>query len=199
MTESKNILFFEKYKELDKLLGDMYGRKEGVTGYIDDMVATPRAECFYIHEWDVSLQVLKRLRFLRNQLAHGEMELLGDDISEGELRWIDKFYSEVMEGIDPLGLVNRARGKGPVREVPPTPMRRVEGQTAKVPGTDSRTPASGTGTKALLESIAASSSKMSGESSGEDSEERSVLPGILMSVGLIALGILLIISIMALV
>lgn len=70
-----NHTFFEKYKSLEKLCRDMYQNNTGVTSYINDMMNTPWRNHCNIANWESDLIQLKRIRSLRNQLAHTEEQL----------------------------------------------------------------------------------------------------------------------------
>ena len=58
--------FFETYKRLDRLCSDVFGlRNGGVTRYIDELKAIGS-------EYSEDCKTLKRLRHIRNQMAHDE-------------------------------------------------------------------------------------------------------------------------------
>lgn len=67
-----NYIFFEEYKRLDKLCGELYNTPYGVTHYIDDMKSAPRDSYRRISSWNTDLRELIRLRHIRNYLAHAE-------------------------------------------------------------------------------------------------------------------------------
>ena len=59
--------FFETYKRLDRLCSDVFGlRNGGVTRYIDELKAIG-------YGCTEDCKTLKRLRHIRNQMAHDEL------------------------------------------------------------------------------------------------------------------------------
>ena len=55
-----NYIFFEEFKKLEKLCGEMYGSHNGVTNYIDDMKDVPYSNYRDIPNWEDDLSQLKK-------------------------------------------------------------------------------------------------------------------------------------------
>ena len=127
--DNLNHIFFEKYARLNKLCGEMYNTPNGVSSYIDDM-KTARGE-WIISGWEADLERLKKLRHLRNQLAH---EPGGFDIpvcTQSDIDWLAVFYHKVMNQTDPLSLLYKKQQAAKVREQQYQATRqKVEGRAA---------------------------------------------------------------------
>ena len=105
MTE-QDVLFFEQYKRLDKLCGDMYQnneeQKSGVTLYIEDMEAHFLTHTEYYKK-------LKHIRWVRNSIAH---DTLGKAYSEPQdLDTVTTFHKMLLSGSDPLSKLRKPKAK----------------------------------------------------------------------------------------
>ncbi len=98
----KNSRFFEEYKELDRLCSEIFGEKNGITHYIDEMTAHSSAKISKDPEWESTLKNLKKYRHIRNEIAHGEMSVNGSDVESEDIKWIKDFYKKVLKKKDPL-------------------------------------------------------------------------------------------------
>lgn len=98
----KNSKFFEEYKELDRLCSDIFGEKNGITHYIDEMTAHSSKKSGKDPEWDSTLKNLKKYRHIRNEIAHGELSVNGSDVDSDDVKWIKDFYKKVERKKDPL-------------------------------------------------------------------------------------------------
>ena len=99
-----NYAFFEEYKRLDKLCCDMYQCSNGVTQYIEDMNTTPFCT---VSNWKDDLEQLKRLRHIRNDLAHTQGAFSENLCSQQDIDWIHDFYNRSMQQTDPLAMRHR--------------------------------------------------------------------------------------------
>lgn len=107
-----NYIFFEEFKRLDKLCGEMYGAKNGVTCYIDDMKAVPELESRSISNWQSDLRKLIYFRHIRNNLAHEEGAFLEKACTQDDIDWVQAFYQRILEQADPIALKDqRAKEK----------------------------------------------------------------------------------------
>lgn len=97
-----NYTFFEEYKLLENLCRDMYHTNTGVTSYIDDMMNTPWRNRCNIANWESDLIQLKRIRSLRNQLAHTEGTFMEDVCTEKDIQFVKDFYQRIIDGTDQL-------------------------------------------------------------------------------------------------
>lgn len=104
---SLNYIFFEEYKHLEKLCREMYRDKDGVTNYINDMEKAPLWDCANIPNWKTDLEQLKRLRHIRNNLAHTEGAFDEQTCTQADIDWIKNFYNRIMKQFDPLAVLHQ--------------------------------------------------------------------------------------------
>lgn len=99
--------FFEAYKCLDRLCSDMYGCRNGINQYIEDMERASHLEQLAIPSWERAYKSLKHLRWIRNQIAHdsGQVQIC----EEYDIQDVDDFYDSIMSGRDPLSQLRRYR------------------------------------------------------------------------------------------
>lgn len=96
---------FDEYKRLDSICRDMFSSQRGVSEYIDRMDQTPvyiRAE---VYSWEDDYRTLKRLRWLRNQIAH---EMYASDCGVDDIVRLRDFYDRILRQQDPLAVLRRA-------------------------------------------------------------------------------------------
>lgn len=105
---SLNYMFFEEFKRLDKLCGELYDTQYGVTHYIDDMKSAAWDDCKHISNWKPDLKELIRLRHIRNHLAHTEGAFQEAVCTKEDVDWIKKFYRRIMNQSDPLAMLYRS-------------------------------------------------------------------------------------------
>lgn len=101
-----NIKFQEEYKRLDKLCKDRFASSEGVSTYIREM-ENMSDYTYTISKWTTTYRQLKHLRWIRNQLAH-EVPINSDICEPGDIEWLQRFYSEMLQGRDCLSLAYKA-------------------------------------------------------------------------------------------
>lgn len=103
-----NYEFLEKFKQLDKLCRELYGEsvdsKLGVTMYIDDMERNTYRGRNKIADWDSKLRRLKRVRNLRNEIAHSTSQSY--ECGQADIDFVCEFYHLILERKDPLALIN---------------------------------------------------------------------------------------------
>ena len=102
-----NYIFFEEFKKLEKLCGEMYGSHNGVTNYIDDMKDVPYSNYRDIPNWEDDLSQLKKMRHIRNNLAHEEGAFAKKVCTQNDIRWIQTFIKRIMNQSDPLAIQHR--------------------------------------------------------------------------------------------
>ena len=92
-----NIEFQEKYKSVDNFIKDAQGTSEGVSGYIALMesAVTDGAPVRNSAEWGSDYKHLKRMRWIRNQLAH-EVSIDSDICQEDDYDWFAIFMTASM-------------------------------------------------------------------------------------------------------
>ena len=89
-----NAEFFDEFKSLDNICKDMYrgkgSDKLGVTLYLDDMDKNQYAYT-RIPEWSSDYKKLKRVRNIRNDLAHSNNTFGSDLCTEDDIHFIQSF------------------------------------------------------------------------------------------------------------
>lgn len=98
MNQSDN-LFFEAYKHLDKLCGDIFHCNNGISAYITEMENTIQGQ-YKVSSWMSDYKSLKHIRWVRNQIAH---DISGTSYSdEADIEFTESFYDRIMQQKDPL-------------------------------------------------------------------------------------------------
>ncbi len=105
--DNLNYVFFEEFKRLDRLCGELYGEQRGISKYIDDMRNVPRYDCRNISGWDADLEQLVRLRHIRNNLAHTEGAFQEEMCIEKDIDWLKEFHRRVLSQSDPLAMLHQ--------------------------------------------------------------------------------------------
>ena len=100
--DNLNFKFFEKYKSIDKLCGEIYQSKQGVTDYIDQMKAVSWKDYQNIPNWKTDLDQLKRVRHIRNRLAHEEDAFDKTACTQNDIDWMQSFYERIMNQSDSM-------------------------------------------------------------------------------------------------
>ena len=100
--DNLNFKFFEEYKRIDKLCGEIYQSKQGVTDYIDQMKAASWNDYRNIPNWKTDLDQLKRVRHIRNHLAHEEGAFDKTACTQNDIDWMQGFYERIMNQSDPM-------------------------------------------------------------------------------------------------
>lgn len=96
--------FMEEYKCLDKLIIEAYNTEKGVSTYIEEMENHPEG-CLSVSNWDFDLEQLKRLRHIRNRIAH-EVGASEDYLcSSADTLWLEGFRNRMLHGGDPLSIL----------------------------------------------------------------------------------------------
>ena len=102
--------FFEEYKRLDRLCGDMYSCQNGVSAYLTAMERKAVQGKSQVSCWDSDYSHLKHIRWVRNRIAHDSDPF---QISEAEdLKFVQDFYSRIITGQDALALLRKANESG---------------------------------------------------------------------------------------
>lgn len=106
MNSNINYVFFEEYKKISNLCNDMSQVQNGVTEYINELekIAGRREP-----EAQNVLRQLKRMRHLRNLLAHGEGTFEQELCSAQDVEWIRDFHQKLLTQTDPLALYNQKK------------------------------------------------------------------------------------------
>ena len=104
--------FMSSYKQLERLLNDMYADQHGVTAYIEEMKNTPNGDVF-VQGFNDDLKQLKHYRWIRNQIVHDPDCTEESMCKKEDADWINGFYYRVINRTDPLALYRRARQPKP--------------------------------------------------------------------------------------
>ena len=102
-----NLIFLEEYKQLDKLCSELYDRQPGVTSYINDMKSLDWNDARDIPDWKSDLYELKRLRHIRNHLAHTEGAFDEKLCTNEDVNWVKNFRNRILKQTDPLALLQK--------------------------------------------------------------------------------------------
>ena len=102
-----NYVFFEEYKHLDKLCGELYQDQHGISHYIDDMKNVSGNNSRYIPGWKEDLEKLIRLRHIRNYLAHTEGAFNEEICTQKDIEWSQEFHRHILNQSDPLAMLYR--------------------------------------------------------------------------------------------
>lgn len=102
-----NLIFFENYKKLEKLCNEIYSVNNGVTQYINEMDNISSYKYHSIPNWNSDLSALKRLRRLRNQIAHNEGAFSDNLCTINDVEWLSDFHARILKQTDPLALLNQ--------------------------------------------------------------------------------------------
>lgn len=100
-----NYAFFEEFKHLDKICGEIYQSQKGVTDYIEDMKSVTVSNYRNIPNWKDDLKQLQRLRHIRNYLAHEEGAFDRNACTQNDIDWVQKFYRRILHQCDPLAVL----------------------------------------------------------------------------------------------
>lgn len=105
MLETEDTLFSE-YKRVDNICRDMFLSQSGISQYIAEMEKDSFHGYSMVPYWDRDYRKLKRVRWLRNQIAH---ESFATDCNEEDVAWLEEFHSRLLEQQDPLALLRKAK------------------------------------------------------------------------------------------
>ncbi len=100
--------FFENYKCLDKICGEIFGYTNGVSEYIRAM-EEEHGQLDLRSDWVRDYKQLKHVRWVRNQIAH---EAADERISkDDDTRFVLDFYDRIMRQTDPLAVYYQIQQK----------------------------------------------------------------------------------------
>lgn len=99
--------FFEEYKRLDALCRQSLANSNGVSEYITEM-ENDRQGYRKVVGWERDYKQLKKLRWMRNQLAH---DFPSEDklATEEDIAWLKTFRSRILNCTDPFALLRQER------------------------------------------------------------------------------------------
>ena len=103
-----NWKFFEEYKSLDELCKQILSNDRGVSTYIDEMEKECRGGKLVIN-WEKDYKQLKRMRWLRNQIAHEASPIEESIVTVEDIKWLKNFRVRIMECTDPFSMLRKAK------------------------------------------------------------------------------------------
>ena len=102
-----NIDFMNLYISVDKFIRDAYRTTEGVSGYIREMERNNFKGTQYVKTWNSDYEMLKHLRWIRNQLSH-EVGYDSDICTTSDYGWLEGFYNRLYNTNDPMTIMEKA-------------------------------------------------------------------------------------------
>lgn len=108
-----NYIFFDEFKKLDNVCKDIYGHssegKLGVTLYLEKMDEMSDEGALRIDGWSSDYQRLKKLRHIRNELAHSENSFDNESCSQDDINFIVSFKERILTETDPISLLENRK------------------------------------------------------------------------------------------
>ncbi len=101
-----DIEFLEAYKSVESFCKDALSAQNGVSEYIAQMEDEFTFGASSIVNWQNSFRTLKRLRWLRNQIAH---DTGASDCTEADLDALLSFHDDLLNQRDPLSQLYQVR------------------------------------------------------------------------------------------
>ena len=102
-----NISFLDLYKRVDKFIREAYFSAEGVSEYIKRMENDSFTGWRFVSSWRDDYTMLKRLRWIRNQLSH-DVDFDSDICTRDDYDWLVKFRDRLFSSEDPLAIMKKA-------------------------------------------------------------------------------------------
>lgn len=99
---------FDEYKMVDNICRDMFSSQSGVSQYITEMEQRSFYGCSVVASWNDDYRWLKRVRWLRNKIAHDSS---ATDCTDKDAAWLENFHSRLLNGQDPLALLKKSEQK----------------------------------------------------------------------------------------
>lgn len=72
------------------------------------MKAVPSIKCNCIQDWKSDLEQLKRVRYIRNNLAHAEDSFNIEECTQKDIDFVTGFYNRILNQTDPLSLLHQS-------------------------------------------------------------------------------------------
>lgn len=120
---------FDEYKHLDAVCRDIFSCQNGVSEYIRQMEQIPPQIRSGIPSWENDYRALKRLRWLRNSIAH---DTSSTDCNIGDIKYLEDFYNRILTQQDPLAILEKTR-----RNVQQFPVRKHSAAQQNAPSQNS--------------------------------------------------------------
>lgn len=97
---------FDEFKRVDGICRDMFSSQRGVSEYIEQMERDFAYGRQRIPSWERDYRSLKRVRWLRNQIAH---EMTVTDCAVDDVEYLQDFHDRLLCQQDPLAVLRRTR------------------------------------------------------------------------------------------
>ena len=94
------------YKSVDRFIKDAYASSEGISEYIRRMEAVTSRGIRFVRSWQQDYEMLKRVRWIRNQLAH-EVGYDSDICNKSDYDRLSSFNKRLYAAEDPLALLRK--------------------------------------------------------------------------------------------
>ena len=101
-----DIEFFEAYKRLDKLCGEILNCSNGVSEYISEMERSPEGQ-YKVASWNTDYKELKHIKWVRNQIAHDATDFPVSD--ESDILFAESFYDRILNQDDPFARLRKSQ------------------------------------------------------------------------------------------
>ena len=122
---------FDEFKRVDAICRDMFSSQRGVSEYIEQMEQAFADGRRQVPSWERDYRALKRVRWLRNQIAH---EMTETDCAADDVRYLQDFHDRLLHRQDPLAALSRARRIArPAASRRPAPPRRAAVYSRRAP------------------------------------------------------------------
>ena len=96
---------FDEYKRVDRICCDMFSEQQGISRYIAEMEKNSFYGPSAVPSWNRDYRCLKRMRWLRNQIAH---ETSAADCGVEDATWLEEFHIRLLDRRDPLAQLRQA-------------------------------------------------------------------------------------------
>lgn len=115
---------FHEFKQVDGICRDMFSSQRGVSEYIEQMERDFAYGRQQIPSWERDYRSLKRVRWLRNQIAH---EMTATDCAVDDVEYLQYFHDRLLYQQDPLAVLRKTRqAVRPATPRPhPTPQKQI--------------------------------------------------------------------------
>ncbi len=134
---------FDEFKDLEKICNDIYGGQNGVTLYIEDMKSKGARFSWSISNWNLDLERLKRVRNIRNIMAHESGP--EPDYTDADVAFIKDFHQRILNQNDPLSIARE------MSKPKPSPRKQtVEIRATYIGGEEPETPKKSRGLLAFV-------------------------------------------------
>ena len=135
-----NGIFFDEYKSLDNICRDIYrnsaNQRLGVTLYLEDMDRNAYQGTAKILGWTSDYHHLKRVKNIRNELAHSPNSFPEDICTQEDIDFIRSFKTRILNQTDPIAMLRKQAKQTrptppaqPKTQPKPTYTRNVSGKT----------------------------------------------------------------------